>query len=99
MTEKAGLAGKGWGGDVAVFDFDDDGYPDLFVTNMFGASQLYRNNGDGTFTDVTKEYLGRTSFGAHRLPRRSTSTTTAGSTCSSWTCTRTCGCRPTDRAV
>jgi len=34
------------------------------VTNMFGASQLYRNNGDGTFTDVTKETLGRTSWGA-----------------------------------
>ena len=31
---------------------------------MFGASQLYRNNGDGTFTDVTKEILGRTSYGA-----------------------------------
>ncbi len=64
MTAKSGLAGKGWGGDVAVFDFDGDGYLDLFVTNMFGASQLYHNNGDGTFTDVTKEYLGRTSFGA-----------------------------------
>ena len=64
MTAKAGLAGKGWGGDVAVFDYDDDGHLDLLVTNMFGASQLYRNNGDGTFTDVTKEILGRTSLGA-----------------------------------
>ena len=64
VTAKAGLAGPGWGGDVAVFDYNDDGYLDLFVTNMFGANQLYRNNGDGTFTDVTKETLGPTSFGA-----------------------------------
>src|SRR5213079_1536703 len=64
VTEKAGLKGKGWAGDVAVFDYNGDGRLDLLVTNMFGASQLYRNNGDGTFTDVTKETLGRTSFGA-----------------------------------
>jgi enediyne biosynthesis protein E4 len=64
VTAKAGLEGKGWGGDVAVFDFDGDGHLDLLVTNMFGASQLYHNNGDGTFTDVTREWLGRTSWGA-----------------------------------
>jgi hypothetical protein len=64
VTAKAGLQGKGWGGDVAVFDYNDDGYLDLFVTNMFGASQLYRNNGDGTFTDVTRQTLGKTSWGA-----------------------------------
>ncbi len=64
VTAKAGLQGKGWGGDVAIFDFDEDGHLDVFVTNMFGSNQLYRNNGDGTFTDVTKKTLGRTSFGA-----------------------------------
>jgi hypothetical protein len=64
VTEKAGLKGKGWGGDVAVFDYDEDGRLDLLVTNMFGASQLYHNNGNGTFTDVTKDFLGRTSWGA-----------------------------------
>jgi hypothetical protein len=64
VTAKAGLEGKGWGGDVVVFDYNGDGFIDLFVTNMFGASQLYRNNGNGTFTDVTKEVLGRTSWGA-----------------------------------
>lgn len=64
VTDKAGLRGQGWGGDVAVFDYNDDGYMDLVVTNMFGLSQLYRNNKDGTFTDVTKEVLGRTSWGA-----------------------------------
>jgi hypothetical protein len=64
VTEKAGLKGKGWGGDVTVFDYDGDGRLDLLVTNMFGASTLYHNNGDGTFTEVTKETLGRTSWGA-----------------------------------
>jgi hypothetical protein len=64
VTEKAGLKGKGWGGDVTVFDFNEDGHLDLLVTNMFGVSQLYRNNGNGTFTDVTKDVLGRTSWGA-----------------------------------
>jgi hypothetical protein len=64
VTDKAGLKGKGWGGDVAVFDYDEDGYLDLLVTNMFGRSQLYHNNRDGTFTDVTRTVLGRTSFGA-----------------------------------
>ena len=64
VTRAAGLTGKGWGGDVAVFDFDEDGWLDLFVTNMFGSSQLYRNNHDGTFTDVAPATLGRTSWGA-----------------------------------
>jgi enediyne biosynthesis protein E4 len=64
VTEKAGLRGQGWGGDVAVLDYDGDGYLDLLVTNMFGPSQLYHNNGDGTFTEVTKQALGATSFGA-----------------------------------
>ncbi|HKI31719.1 MAG TPA: CRTAC1 family protein [Gemmataceae bacterium] len=64
VTEKSGLKGLGWAGDAVAFDFDDDGKPDLFVTNMFGRSQLYRNNGDGTFTDVTGDRLGRTPHGA-----------------------------------
>jgi hypothetical protein len=64
VTKKAGLAGDGWSGDVAVIDYDNDGYPDLLVTNMFGGSTLYRNKGNGTFEDVTKQVLGRTSWGA-----------------------------------
>jgi hypothetical protein len=63
-TELAGLAGKGWGGDLAVFDFDDDGDLDLFVTNMFGLSQLFRNDGRGHFDDVARDVLARTSMGA-----------------------------------
>src|SRR5207244_6802371 len=43
---------------------DEDGWLDVLVTNMFGNSQLYRNNGDGTFTDVTRKVLGKTSMGA-----------------------------------
>jgi len=64
VTAKAGLRGRGWAGDVAVFDYNDDGFLDLFVPSMFGRGQLYKNNGDGTFTDVTAETLGATPHGA-----------------------------------
>jgi hypothetical protein len=64
VTADLGLAGKGWGGDVAVFDFDEDGWQDLLVTNMFGMSQLYRNDAGAAFQDVTRQTLGQTSFGA-----------------------------------
>jgi hypothetical protein len=64
VTAKAGLRGRGWAGDVAVFDYNEDGFLDLFVPSMFGRGQLYRNNGDGTFTDVTVETLGPTPHGA-----------------------------------
>ncbi len=52
VTEKAGVAGSGYGMGAAVGDYDNDGWPDLYVANV-NANQLYRNNGDGTFTDVT----------------------------------------------
>jgi hypothetical protein len=64
VTTKAGLQGRGWAGDVAVFDYNDDGRIDVLIASMWGRSQLYRNNGDGTFTDVTLDTLGRTPFGA-----------------------------------
>src|SRR5712691_5121026 len=53
VTEKAGVAGGGYGMGVAVGDYNADGFPDLYVT-QYGRSILYRNNGDGTFTDVTE---------------------------------------------
>ncbi len=55
VTKQAGLANAGdanYGMGVAVGDYDNDGYPDLYVTS-YGKNILYHNNGDGTFTDVT----------------------------------------------
>ena len=55
VTEHAGLANAGdgnYGMGVAVGDYDNDGFPDLYVTS-YGKNILYHNNGDGTFTDVT----------------------------------------------
>jgi len=52
VTEKAGVAGTGYSTGVAVGDYDNDGFDDLFVAG-YGHSTLYHNNGDGTFTDVT----------------------------------------------
>jgi hypothetical protein len=54
VTEKAKVAGGGYGQGVAVGDYDGDGFPDLYVT-QYGRSILYHNNGDGTFTDVTEK--------------------------------------------
>jgi hypothetical protein len=53
VTEKAGVGGEGhYGQGVAIGDYNNDGFPDLFATG-YGRAILYRNNGDGTFTDVT----------------------------------------------
>lgn len=54
VTEKAGVAGGGFGQGVAVGDYDRDGFPDIYVT-QYGRNILYHNNGDGTFTDVTEK--------------------------------------------
>ncbi len=52
VTEKAGVAGSaGWGMGCSVADYNNDGFPDLYVTNL-GRNLLYRNNGDGSFTEV-----------------------------------------------
>ena len=52
VTERAGVAGSGYGMAAAVGDYDNDGWPDIFVAEVNG-NQLFHNNGDGTFTDVT----------------------------------------------
>jgi enediyne biosynthesis protein E4 len=54
ITERAGLVRTGWASGVAVGDYDNDGYEDLFLT-YWGGNVLYHNNGDGTFTDVTQK--------------------------------------------
>jgi enediyne biosynthesis protein E4 len=54
VTEKAGLQGAGYGMGVAVGDYDNDGFEDLYVT-AYGGNKLYHNNGNGTFTDVTEK--------------------------------------------
>ena len=54
VTDKAGVANERWGMGVAIGDYDNDGRPDMYVTN-FGVSRLYHNNGDGTFTDVAEK--------------------------------------------
>jgi len=54
LREKAGLRGSLYGMGVATGDYDNDGNADLLVSNL-GGNTLYRNNGDGTFSDVTKK--------------------------------------------
>ena len=53
VTEKSGVSSPGFAMGGAVGDFNNDGWPDLYVTCLSG-NVLYRNNGDGTFSDVTK---------------------------------------------
>ncbi len=52
VTAKAGVGDRSWGMGVAVGDYNNDGWDDLYLCN-YGSNTLYRNNGDGTFTDVT----------------------------------------------
>ena len=54
VTEKAGLAGTGYDVGVAIGDYDNDGYEDIFIAGVY-RNTLYHNNGNGTFTDVTSK--------------------------------------------
>ena len=66
VTGKAGVANERWGFGVAIGDYDNDGWPDIYVSN-FGKNRLYHNNHDGTFTDVAEKagvVLGGWSTGA-----------------------------------
>jgi enediyne biosynthesis protein E4 len=54
VTEKSGLQGTGYDTGVAIGDYDNDGYEDIFVAGVY-RNTLYHNNGDGTFTDVTEK--------------------------------------------
>ncbi len=66
VAQQAGVTNERWGFGVAVGDYDNDGWPDLYVTN-FGKNRLYHNNHDGTFSDVAEKAgvaLGNWSTGA-----------------------------------
>ncbi len=66
VTAKAGVQNDRWGFGAVVGDFDNDGWPDIYVSN-YGKNRLYRNNHDGTFTDVAEKAgvaLGNWSTGA-----------------------------------
>jgi hypothetical protein len=66
VAAKAGVTNDRWGFGVAIGDYDNDGWPDMFVCN-FGHNRLYHNNHDGTFTDVAEKAgvtLGNWSDGA-----------------------------------
>jgi hypothetical protein len=66
VAAKAGVTNDRWGFGAVVGDFDNDGWPDIYVSN-FGKNRLYRNNHDGTFTDVAEKagvMLGNWSTGA-----------------------------------
>jgi len=64
VTDSARVGFVGWGGGTLAADFDKDGWVDLYLTNSFGKNVLYRNNGDGTFSDVTNRAgVGDTLYG------------------------------------
>jgi enediyne biosynthesis protein E4 len=54
VTAKAGVGNERWGFGVAVGDYDNDGWPDIYVAN-YGKNRLYHNKHDGTFTDVAEQ--------------------------------------------
>jgi hypothetical protein len=54
VTDKAGVSNDRWGFGIAVADYDNDGWPDIYVSN-YGKNRLYHNNHDGTFTDVAEK--------------------------------------------
>ena len=66
VAAKAGVTNERWGFGVAIADYDNDGWPDIYVSN-YGKNRLYHNNHDGTFTDVAQKAgvtLGNWSTGA-----------------------------------
>jgi enediyne biosynthesis protein E4 len=88
VAAKAGVTNDRWGFGVAIGDFDNDGWPDIFVAN-YGKNRLYRNNHDGTFTDVGDK-AGVTLGNWSTAQPGATTTATAASICSSpATCTTT----------
>jgi enediyne biosynthesis protein E4 len=63
VTDRAGIGGESQSHSATWWDYDNDGWPDLYVTNDFGLSdKLYHNNRDGTFTDTINQVVPHTSF-------------------------------------
>src|SRR5690606_26818949 len=63
VTEEAGIRGLGHGLSATWWDYNQDGWPDLYVANDFmDADQLYRNNGDGTFSEVITDTVPHTTW-------------------------------------
>jgi hypothetical protein len=54
VTEQSGIVANGYGMGISVGDINNDGWPDLYLTNL-GSNQMYLNKGDGTFVDVTRK--------------------------------------------
>ena len=63
VTAGAGLKPVGWAGDATFADLNGDGWPELYVLNMMGANHFFENH-QGKFTDQTKQYFPKTSWGA-----------------------------------
>ena len=74
VTEKAGVGRSGWGQGIAVGDYDNDGFADLYLT-FYGRNILFRNNRNGTFTDSTKKPVSAAVDGAPAQRGRTTTTT------------------------
>jgi enediyne biosynthesis protein E4 len=55
VTDASGLCSRGYGMGIAIGDYNNDGCPDVFITHFGAPNQLFRNNCDGTFTDVTRQ--------------------------------------------
>jgi hypothetical protein len=64
VSEQVGLLDSSWSGDATVADFDEDGWPDLYVLNMQGDNHYWRNEEGKRFVDVTARYFPKTSWGA-----------------------------------
>jgi enediyne biosynthesis protein E4 len=63
VTTEAGIKPVGWAGDAAFTDLNGDGWPEIYVLNMMGGNHFY-TNAHGKFTDATKQYFPKTSWGA-----------------------------------
>ena len=64
VTKDVGLTDEGWSGDATAADFNEDGWPDLYVLNMQGDSHYYENVGGKRFEDKTAQHFAKTSWGA-----------------------------------